>query len=76
MSDNSADSFDFASEIETAFRESAIAEARKILAPPRHFDGKNCSECDEPIPILRLALAKHTCVYCQEEIERKKFLNR
>lgn len=73
MSDHSADSLDFASEVEMAFREAAIEAVRKQSVPPSYFDGFNCIECEEPIPPERLALVKFTCISCQEWLERKKF---
>lgn len=38
--------------------------------PPHDWDGVTCSECGGDIVPARLALGFHTCIDCQEYIER------
>lgn len=71
MSNNSSDNLDFASDIEMAYREAAIAEIRKTKKAPPGFDGESCTQCGDEIPKARLALDRWTCVSCQEALEHK-----
>lgn len=72
MSDTQADSLDHASDVESSFRDWAIAELRRPLIPPEGFNGVDCVDCDEPIVAARLKMGKFTCIYCQEGREKKK----
>ena len=75
MSDNTADSFDQASEVEQAFRDAAISAARAAERKPKDFDGENCYDCGLEIPLARLSLGKFRCVQCQALLEKAQKLN-
>lgn len=72
MSDNTADSFDQASEVEQTFRDAAVAAARQAEPVPKDFDGESCYDCGLEIPLARLNLGKFRCVPCQEVIEKSR----
>ena len=48
--------------------------ARGKSGPESHpdFDGSHCVDCEDEIPLTRLALGKIRCVDCQTELESKK----
>ena len=76
MTDHSADSLDHASEVEQAFRDSALKAARTEEPVPKDFDGESCYTCGLDIPAQRLALGKFRCVECQTAKEKNAKLNR
>ena len=64
--------FEVAAAREQRERDAGVAAAAKAIRPETHpeFDGKNCVECDNPIPSLRLAMGKVRCVFCQTTKEK------
>jgi len=72
-----SDFADEAQEIETAERESAVAEIRRKAAPAvRVF--KDCVACSDPIEADRLQAnpAAKRCLMCQEAFERLELLRK
>ncbi len=48
------------------------ARAAQALAPQSHpqFDGENCLDCGDPIPLQRLAMRRIRCTACETRNER------
>lgn len=71
--EKSADEIDMSSELEMAFTEKALEAVVAKLRPEHHpdFNGKDCVECDDPLPDLRIADRRIRCVPCQTAIERR-----
>lgn len=68
----SPDRLDEASENEEIFRQRAINNAREALQIPKGFDGKNCWDCEEPIPQARLLSGMvYRCIFCQTKHEHR-----
>jgi RNA polymerase-binding transcription factor DksA len=49
----------------------ALSRHKEKVAPEQHpdFDGENCLECGNEIPMVRLEMGKIRCVHCQEALE-------
>jgi RNA polymerase-binding transcription factor DksA len=65
------DEGDIASAIEMGFIAQALSRHKEKVAPEQHpdFDGENCLECGNEIPMVRLEMGKIRCVHCQEALE-------
>ena len=77
------DPIDNASMIEDKVRQHAVAIARSKAAPEQaqvkdkvtgilYWPVTECVDCDDPIPVARLAHARVRCVSCQTVLEQRK----
>lgn len=67
------DEGDIASALERGFIAHALSKHKEKVAPEKHpdFDGENCIDCGNEVPIERLRLGRIRCVYCQTELEKR-----
>lgn len=76
MSSNSnrSDNLDQASAIQDVMNNSGIAAAALKVAPEKHpsFDGENCVNCGDAMPVVRLAYGRIRCVTCQTILEKRR----
>lgn len=69
-----ADPVDRANDVVEVCTAEAERRARGKSAPETHpeFNGTDCVDCEDQIPVARLVLGKVRCVECQEELERRQ----
>jgi hypothetical protein len=72
MTEKSADVLDTASELQDLMNIDARAAVAAADRPQSHpdFNGRDCVECGEALPGVRLAYKRIRCAPCQTEVER------
>lgn len=70
-----ADIIDDAQAVNELHQQISLERARKQAQAPAHFNGINCSECEEPVEPKRLELGFHICLSCAQLAEHKRKLH-
>lgn len=72
--DNHSDNLDQAAFIQDIINNTGVAKAALQVAPQTHpdFDGKNCVNCEDSLPKVRLTMGRIRCVACQTLLEKKR----
>lgn len=66
-----ADELAMASYLQEQMNESGVAAARAALAPQKAdgFNGKDCVDCEDELPPVRIAYGRIRCTTCQCAVE-------
>lgn len=73
-----SDQIDEAQALDARLTDAAVAAARqhKQVEAPAGFDGVTCTDCGEPIGLIRRHAGRLRCIECQEYHERDERVRR